>query len=207
MIHLYAFTLGQRELPEIDGIGDAALEARTFGPVTAIVSEGDAATEPSEDAVRHGLVVEALLDCADSVLPVRFGQEFEDGDALAAAVAEKGDALQTALAELSGCVEIGVRVLREDDPAPAAATDGAAYMRALADRETALTGLHRALLGYARASVAAGPMRLRQDTGYLVRRDDVPDFARAVDAYIATHPDLTILCTGPWAPYSFAAAT
>jgi hypothetical protein len=198
VIRLYAFTLGQRELPDVSG---AALATCELGSLTAVVGRSG-----SEDAVRHGLVVEALLDFADSVLPVRFGQEFEDEQALSRAVAAKRGALEAALADLRGCVEIGVRVLRDDDPAPAAAADGAAYMRALADREAATAGLHRALLGYARASVAAGPLRLRQDTGYLVRRDTVPEFTRAVDAYVATHPELTVLCTGPWAPYSFAAA-
>jgi hypothetical protein len=78
-------------------------------------------------------------------------------------------------------------------------------MRALALREAATAGLHRALLEHARASIAAGPLRVRQDTGYLVRRGDVGEFARTVDRYAAAHPELTVLCTGPWAPYSFAA--
>jgi hypothetical protein len=206
MIHLYAFTLGQRELPEIDGLGGAALEARSFGPLTAVVSEGDGNGEASDDAVRHGVVVEALLECADSVLPVRFGQQFADEEGLAAAVAERRDALEAALADLSGCVEIGVRVMPEDGPLPTDAADGTAYMRAIAGRKAATVGLHRALLPHARASVTAPSSRLRDDTGYLVRREDVTEFASAVDRYVAAHPELTVLCTGPWAPYSFAAA-
>jgi Gas vesicle synthesis protein GvpL/GvpF len=207
VIHLYAFTLGQRELPEIDGVDGATLEARPFAPLTAVVSVGAGSGEVSDDAVRHGLVVEALLECADSVLPVRFGQQFEDEQELAAAVAERRYALETALADLSGCVEVGVRVLREDGPFPTDAANGTEYMRAVAGRKAATVGLHRALLPHARASLAAPSSRLRDDTGYLVRREDVPEFALAVDRYVAAHPELTVLCTGPWAPYSFAAAT
>jgi hypothetical protein len=194
VIHLYAFTLGLRELPEVDGV---ALAVRELAPVTAVA--GDTA-----DALHHGLVVEALLDRAESVLPVRFGEGFEDDAALTAAVAPRLDALERALAALAGCVEIGVRVLREDDRVPAAA-DGAAYMRARAESEAAIAGLHRTLRGRAKDSVASGTLRLRHDTGYLVRRDEVPAFAREVDGYAAAHPELTLLCTGPWAPYSFAA--
>jgi hypothetical protein len=194
VIQLYAFTLGLRELPEVDGV---ALEARELGPVTAVV--GDTA-----DALHHGLVVEALLDCAESVLPVRFGERFGDAAALAAAVAPRLRTLERALAALAGCVEIGVRVLREDDGVPEAA-DGASYMRARAESEAAIAGLHRTLRDRAKDSVASGPLRLRHDTGYLVRRGDVSAFAREVDRYAAAHPELTLLCTGPWAPYSFAA--
>ena len=39
---------------------------------------------------------------------------------------------------------------------------------------------------------------------YLVPRSRVAAFAERVDRLSAQHPELAIVCTGPWAPYSFA---
>ena len=38
---------------------------------------------------------------------------------------------------------------------------------------------------------------------YLVATRNVPAFRKAVDALEEAHPELTIVCTGPWPPYSF----
>jgi hypothetical protein len=42
---------------------------------------------------------------------------------------------------------------------------------------------------------------------YLVPVEERPGFERAVANFTASHPDLTVVCTGPWAPYSFAEAS
>jgi hypothetical protein len=39
---------------------------------------------------------------------------------------------------------------------------------------------------------------------YLVDRDAVGGFTARVDALQREHPELAVLCTGPWPPYSFA---
>jgi hypothetical protein len=41
---------------------------------------------------------------------------------------------------------------------------------------------------------------------YLVDRERVDDFAREVGALQQDHPELRLLCTGPWPPYSFVEA-
>jgi hypothetical protein len=51
-----------------------------------------------------------------------------------------------------------------------------------------------------RASVDGGP----GDTAYLVERSEVGALRETVDRFAATHPDVSVVCTGPWAPYSFA---
>jgi hypothetical protein len=38
---------------------------------------------------------------------------------------------------------------------------------------------------------------------YLVPRDRTEAFRHRVDALGASHPDLRVLCTGPWPPYHF----
>jgi hypothetical protein len=187
VIHLYAFVHGLREL-------DAGLQARPFGSVVAVVGR----EEP--DPLRHGLVVETLLDRADAVLPVRFGERFADDDELAAAVTPRLEALERQLGHVAGCVEVGVRIVPR--PRPEKAEDGAGYMRARLLEQVAADEMHRELAARARDSV-----RTSHDAGYLVARTDVGGFSRAVEQLLESNPAVDVLCTGPWAPYSFAAAT
>jgi hypothetical protein len=42
---------------------------------------------------------------------------------------------------------------------------------------------------------------------YLVESDQVDEFAALVRDLQQTNPDLTVSCTGPWAPYSFVGAS
>ena len=157
------------------------------------------ADEP--DPLQHGLVVEGLLDRADAVLPVRFGERFATEDELAEAVAPRLEALEAQLDHVAGCVEVGVR----DRPARRAArtattapdTCGHALREQLAADE-----VHRALAAQRPRQRADEPRRRvprrpRRRRRLLSRREQL----------LASHPALDVLCTGPWAPYSFAAAT
>jgi hypothetical protein len=187
VIYIYAFVQGLREL-------EPGLEARTLGSVVAVTG-GD---EP--DPVRFGLVVEGLRDGADAILPVRFGERFEGEEDLGAAIAPRLEALERQLAHVAGCVEVGVRIVPSGEPEEAA--DGAMYMAARLHEQRAVEEIHHALAAEARDSV-----RTSRDAGYLLERDDVDGFALAVARLLEVHPTLDVVCTGPWAPYSFAAAT
>ncbi len=187
MIHLYAFVQGLREL-------EPGLRARPFGQVVAVT--GGEEPEP----LRHGLVVERLLERADAVLPVRFGERFASEDELADAVAPRLEALERQLEHVAGCVEVGVRVVPRREPA--AGEDGAGYMQARLREQNAADEVHRALAARARDSV-----RTSRDAGYLVARAEVDGFSLALERLLESHPALDVLCTGPWAPYSFGAAT
>lgn len=187
MIQLFAFVRGLRELEE-------GLQAQPVGSIVAV-------TGPEEqDPLRHGLVVENLLDQADAILPVRFGERFETEDDLATATAPQLEALERRLDHVAGCVEVGVRIVprreHRDD------VDGAAYMRGRLREQVAADEVHRALAERARDSVQTS-----RDAGYLVARSDLGSFSFAVERLLEAHPTLDVLCTGPWAPYSFAAAT
>lgn len=187
MIYLYAFVRGLGPLP-------AELDARPFGTVVAVTG----ADEP--EPLQHGLVVEGLLEVADAVLPVRFGERFETERELAAAVEPRLEALEAQLDRVAGCVEVGVRVVPR--PEPRRRDDGAAYMRARLHEQLAVDEVHRRLAAQARDSVQTS-----RDADYLVGRTEVRAFTRAVQDLVDSHPALDIVCTGPWAPYNFAAAT
>jgi hypothetical protein len=181
VIHLYAFVPGAPPLEE-------PLQLVRFGRIGAVVG-------PGCDALRHGLVVEELAERCVSVLPVRFGEQFESEEALRSSIAPRLDALERRLGELAGYVEIGVRVAAPE-PSRSPVRTGTDYMRAAGEREAALQTLDRRLRPRARDS---------SEGRYLVARSDVAGFAAEVERCAAEHPELAVVCTGPWAPYSFAA--
>lgn len=188
MIQLFAFAGGVRELPE-------GLASVRVGSVTAVVGPVE------DDPMRHGLLVEALCDSCDAVLPARFGERFADATALAAAVAPHAGALAERLADVAGCVELAVRIA----DAPAARSSGSAYMRARLRSLTAAHELHAKLEAVARGAVVSDS-RLLHDACYLVERDRISEFAESVEACASDHPELSLVCTGPWAPASFGGA-
>jgi hypothetical protein len=210
MIHLYAFVNALRSLPTRTGVAGEALEARPFGGIDAVVGRIGAPVAASVDsAVAHGLVAESLLDCAAAVLPVRFGPPFADDAALTEATAPRAAELRERLAGVRGCVELTVRMASAAAAAPTAA-DGAAYLRELAAatavRDACIAEAHGALEARARDSrvepLTRGASLFR--AAYLVSRPDVTAFADEVDRLAARFPDTSIVCTGPWAPSSFA---
>jgi hypothetical protein len=210
VIHLYAFVSSLRSLPPRTGVADEPLERRSFDGVDAVVGAVDTPVAESVDsAVAHGLVAEALLGCADAVLPARFGPPFADDAALLDATLPRLLELRSRLRSVRGCVELSVRMSVPAAPAQVP-PDGASYLRdlaaATAERDSAIAEAHGMLQTRALDSrvepVTRGAAHLR--ASYLVRRAEVDAFARAVDGLANRFPDVSIVCTGPWAPSSFA---
>ena len=211
MIHLYAFTVGDAPLPAVPAIGGSTLEACRVANVAAVISDlGDGEPAAVHDAVlAHGLVVEALRDVADAVLPVRFGARFVDREELTTTVGDRVADLRERLAAVRGCVEFGVRMVAGDaEPRERHAADGTTYMRerlaSVAQADAVAAELHAPLARCARESVVTPGAG--HTAAYLVGDDECAAFERAVAGFVAAHPDVTVLCTGPWAPYSFTEA-
>jgi Gas vesicle synthesis protein GvpL/GvpF len=191
-----------------------------LAPLTIVPVNGLAAVcmpageaEFSADAFwRHEEVVEALMADRD-VLPVRYGTRLDDESAVARAVKERRDELAAALDHVRGAVELSVRAMptetRRAGPPAAEVSSGAEYLRlrtgADASRDHAARALHEPLSGLARASVEGRPRPQELfRAAYLVERDAVESFAAAVARLQKANTGLSILCTGPWPPYSFA---
>ena len=149
-----------------------------------------AGDEPAADAdalwQRESLLEELMRERA--LLPIRYGTRVEDDDAAAAAVAPRDAELAAALDRVRGAVEVSVRAVAGDGPVTAAP-------EAVHDRLSAAAREH------ARHD---GPEPLR--AAYLVDAGAVDHFVSTVRELQHEHPDLSILCTGPWPPYSFAEA-
>ena len=210
MLYVYAFVSAPASLPDVSGVEGSPLGARRIDVLDAVVSEHDRPVDTSETAVlEHARVVEALAGANEGVLPARFGGMHADEAALSAAVA--GRELVEALGRVRGCVELGLRVLGAAGSQASAAT-GAEYMRARLERRRELERLadelHVPLAALARDSTLAlgTTPRLLLTAAYLVPRGDVEAFGETVASLQAAHPELGIVCTGPWPPYSFAIA-
>ncbi len=216
MIYVYGFVASPARLPSLPGLEDAPLESRDVAGMTLALSRhAGGPPEPSEDAVlRHAHVVEELSRTGAAVLPARFGLLFADEVALQRAVREHGDELRAGLERVRGCVELGLRVLLpEGKDEPAGVAGGGDYLRArlreTTGRERLARELHKALTGLAHDHTYRSPPsgQLLLSAAYLVPEGAVEPFRREVRKLEWSHPELALVCTGPWPPYSFAAST
>jgi hypothetical protein len=210
VIYLYAITEPSAPAPAGPGLDDQPLELVRAGELAALVSRHDrSAFEPEPDTLwSHDRVVERAMG-EGAVLPARFASTFPDAEALTDALRRDETELRRALDGVRGCVELAVRVSLppSNHPAP---RDGREYMaaRLLRDQESrfAVERTLEPLAAHAvrsQAGAAAGdPSTLT--ASYLVRTDDVPRFAERVRQLAQANEGLSLSCTGPWPPYSFA---
>jgi hypothetical protein len=205
-------------VPRRRGLAQAPLDGVREGELLAVISRHvHAPGEPALDALwAHERVIERLM--ADrAVLPMRFGNKLPDDQALRELLAEHQDELLAALDRVRGRVELGVRAMRpsggQPEPDTTAFTSGRAYLEArLRDGRRAerdASALHEPLAALAVAAVrrpAREPDELLR-AAYLVEAAVVARFRGAVERLQRAHPGVAILCTGPWPPYSFVAAS
>lgn len=189
------------------------------GPLHLVPVDGLAAVctaanggEATPEALwRREDIIEALMSDRD-LLPVRYGTRLEDEAAVARAVEERHDELAAALDRVRGAIELSVRVAARGTPpsAPVAgdAASGAEYLRvrahAEATHERTARRLREPLSALARSNIEWRPRPPELfRAAYLVERDGVERFTAEVARLQDASPDLSILCTGPWPPYSF----
>jgi hypothetical protein len=193
VIELLAVTDDPRE-PE------PPVRAVRAGAVTVLCAPAEERDLMPEALWRREAVIERLMEERD-LLPVRFGTVVEDERAAAAAVAGRDEQLAAGLARVRGAVELAVRA----KPAAGGADpeDPAAYLDALSARAEVARALHERLAAAAREAVLQ-PGRDLLRGAYLVDRGGVDAFVALVRRVQEEQPELLLLCTGPWPPYSFA---
>jgi len=181
VIELYA--IAQRPGPPLPDI--APLRELACGELGAICGTAAEESEITEDALwRHERIVEAVMETRD-LLPVRYGTRFAGDEQAVDVVAARSGTLKAALERVRGAVELSFRVrAREPDVS---------------------IDVHASLQPLARESMT----RPAPDEGellraaYLVERDRVPEVRDEVARLQHEHPELSLLLTGPWPPYSF----
>jgi hypothetical protein len=206
VIELYAIAdAGGPPLPE-----GGRLQAVAVGGLAALYGPADD-TEVSEATLwRREEVIEALMQDRD-LLPVRYGTRLADKLTLARAIDERREPLAQALDRVRGAVELSLRVVSSGGPERlSAAHTGAEYLhakvRAEEARARARSSLHEPLAELARDSVVRVPREPSElmRAAYLVDRPAVGDFTSLVGKLQEENPGFSLLCTGPWPPYSFA---
>jgi len=215
VIYLYAILAAPVSIPSLVGLDDAPVEARSVaGTTVAMTEHADVVPALDRDAVlRHARVVEQLAEGDAAVLPVRLGVAFADELALQRALREQAGDLEARLELVRGCVELGLRVLAPDGERERGAfAGGAEYMHARlreeSRRERLAGELHECVAHVARDSVqrASRSGSVLLDAAYLVPGGAVATFREEVERLEQSHPELAVLCTGPWPAYSFAAS-
>jgi Gas vesicle synthesis protein GvpL/GvpF len=219
MLYVYAITESPPP-PSARGLHGTPLRAVGEGPPFAIVSEHpDLPIEAAEDDLwAHERVVEELME-GGALLPMRLGSTAADDEELLRILRERGAEFQAALERVRGAVELAVRArLRHAAGAGApvgAASEGpgagTAYLleRLEGERDAAdaVARIHEPLAALARRSArrsrgAGGAL----NAAYLVDLDRVGAFRERVDELATELEEATIVCTGPWPPYTFSAA-
>lgn len=185
MIELFAIT--NAPAPAAGG-----LHAVESNGLAALCAEAGERAVSVEDLWRRQELLEALMEEC-SLLPVRYGTTVGDESEAERFLAARHEALVQALERVEGAVELAVRVGGANEEA---STDAAAYVRVKAR----LLELHDALAAVARDDRRLAPWR----SAFLVPRDEIDMFLARVAAIEQANEDLSLLCTGPWPPYSFA---
>jgi gas vesicle protein GvpL/GvpF len=212
MVHLYALVRRPAAVPGVSGIGDAPLRTVELEDgIDAVVSDTTDGVSRSEGAIfAHAQVVEALSEANEAILPARFTAGAGGDDELRTSVVGRREQVAAGLDRVDGCVELGLRVLRQDGGDESPAASGAEYMRRrlgqVEQAQRLARDLHGRLGELARESTSQVVARddLVLTAAYLLPRAAVEEFRSALEAVEAEHRDVTLVLTGPWPPYSFA---
>ena len=225
MLYVYAISESPRP-PRRVGLRDARLRAIGEGGTFAVVSEHeDLRLEASEDDLwaHESVIEEAMKDGA--VLPMRFGSSLTGEEALVEVLRIRRADFQSALERVRGAVELAVRAVIEaeaisdqsEEPidrsrAVTAAGPGTAYMldrlgrKQLAERVAARIDRPLAPLSRARTSRLSTDEQPRLNAAYLVDRERVGAFRDRVELLEQELDGASVVCTGPWPPYSFVSS-
>jgi len=226
--HVYAITdCLDKPLPSRSGLDDKGLAQVVWRDLGAVVSARETVVRPAEadELWRHEEVIEALM-VGRTVLPARFGTMLSRqqlGDVLARTYPQ----LVADLEYVRGHVEIGVRFLANEVSgtpldavsqsriATSALKPGTTYLLGKLARERELRTRRQVRLDavhevFAKLTGLATAGRIDEpndrpvvSAAFLVAQDSVAAFQRAAAKAADSHPQLALLCTGPWPPYSF----
>ncbi|HZU13022.1 MAG TPA: GvpL/GvpF family gas vesicle protein [Chloroflexota bacterium] len=222
--YVYAIVPASAKMPpDLRGLDGAVLHLisnRELAAITSPVEPGALAT--TKHVFQHERTLEAVRETVPA-LPVRFGTILPDDASVVAALEDGYDSLIADLDRLGDKVEMGVTAVAAAAPSPPAPADAAAaaggpgsrylrarveeYRREESDRRAAEQmgrDLDRVLIPPAlerRRLADREPARLR--AGYLIDPASVPIFRERVERFRLSRPDLRVVLTGPWPPYTF----
>jgi hypothetical protein len=196
--HIYAYGVVDAEdfTLDVSGVqGGRPVRTVTHRSLSAIVTDIDE-IEPErtdEDARAHDEVLREVMTEGDgrTVVPMQFGMTFKSARTLKSVLRGGRRAFRKALMDVEGKLELGVRVVRDED----ASVDGEAVAADISER------LEPVSEGEAENDLFSD--RLVFNRSYLVPQDGEEAFRDVVEEIREEYDDMTVQYTGPWAPYSF----
>jgi hypothetical protein len=213
---LVVYAITDADSPDIEERGLHGRPLRTVAQdaLAAVVSDHDGSrvARSATNLWDYEQVMERLMACC-TILPLRFGTVLANEQAVRDMMRDRADQLLAGLDRVRGAVELGIRAGWRQPAAPEATAgthgDGTAYMLErlslhrqacdLVDRLDPLAGLARDIR---RRLVGRDDLPVLE--AYLVNRERVAEFTERVRDIDTRHPDIELVCTGPWPPYSFA---
>lgn len=210
------------------GLGGREVQPISCRSISALVSDM-AATHlvgNASNALEHQAVVQAAVQLSSAVMPCRFGTLLADEAQLLALLQQHYAAYEAELARLRDKLEVGVQAIfsgSQVDPEPALGavglTAGTQYLLAKRRQSEASRAWHDTAEDFAQTlNVATTPLwtevkaqkrplqqGLLLSLCYLVQRDQVSAFRHIYEQVRRSSPQLKLLYTGPWPPYSFTA--
>ncbi|ARS88445.1 GvpL/GvpF family gas vesicle protein [Natrarchaeobaculum aegyptiacum] len=194
--YVYGLVDGEQVEFEADAVrgGDYVytISHRRLGAIVSDVETTDL-EETDDDATRHDEVLREVMDRdgGRSVVPMQFGMAFESDRTLKNVLRGARPAFRRALNDVEGRIELGLKVVRDEDDD--------------VDAEPIEESVAETLEPIAAQSVPNDMFsdRLVLNRSYLVDRDDREEFDEAVAELEDRHDDLTFQYSGPFAPYSF----
>ncbi len=233
MLYLYGIIDG-RQTPEPmpAGLEDRASCIVPYDDLAAVAGWLQRGRPPASEANlrKHFNVLEAFM-ASHTVLPARFGSTFADLEELTAHLAFSRNTYTGDLRRLRGQIELGVRAGWHAAPmgpsdasmvfAATGSGPGACYLAE--KRAKAAYCLDRQREAQDLASIISAPLALHAtqavwrplrgnlekaaiSMAFLLSKERLGGFREALVALRRSKPDLDILCTGPWPPYSFISA-
>ena len=214
-LYVYCLTEGVDALPQkLTGIGGAEVRLLQTENLSLLVSDfsGDVVPIYSENALVHAAVVRSVLD-QTTPLPFRFGTLVTE-EQLRNYVTARREALLANLARVRGCVEMSVKIileLKDQQPGQTAVEKpGTAFLlekrREILGSEEIASWLSERLGDSVRGTrintIVADKLLL--SAAHLVERESVAQYRQLLKQARAERPELKILTSGPWPPYSFA---
>lgn len=181
---------------ETDAVAGAdrvyTISHRRLGAVVSDIDTTDP-EETDEDAQIHDEVLREIMeyDGGTTIVPMQFGMAFESDRALKNVLRGARPAFRRAMSDIEGKIELGLKLVREED--------------ADVDRETIEADVADRLEPIAAQSVENDLFsdRLVLNRSYLVAEDEREAFDDAIADFEDDHDELMVQYTGPFAPYSF----
>jgi hypothetical protein len=227
---LYCIGSSSSALPgDVRGAQESGLLFIAQGELAAVVSPGAESRRGEAPTAAELLAYERVIHSQHAVadvVPMRFGSVLSDEAAVRAHLDAQRATYLRVLARVSGCVEMGVRVLVPPSAPPAArevavkpaGRSGTAYLKALRQRHSAenqqrnqCEALEQELLSRVAPlcrehRVELSPLRLGEPAlcslYFLVPRGEVPVFRASVSTF-AQGRTVEVSLSGPWPPFNF----